>query len=55
MNAGLTAEQLRCLDADQARAIFTRGEEADVFVLLELTRQLAEAQASDVLRRRHRP
>ena len=32
------------LTSDQARAIFNQGEEAVVFALLELRKQLAEAQ-----------
>jgi len=44
----LTPEQLPGIDAEQARAIFAQGEEAVVFVLLELAKQLAEARSPSV-------
>lgn len=40
--------QLSSLDAEQARRIFAQGEEAVVFALLELAKQLAEARSPDV-------
>lgn len=42
------AADLSSLDAEQARAIFSQGEEAVVFALLEMAKQLAEACSPSV-------
>lgn len=44
----LAAESLPSITAEQARAIFAQGEAAVVFALLELAKQLAEAQSPAV-------
>jgi len=44
----LSPQRLAGIDADQAKAIFSKGEEAVVFALLELAKQLAEARSPSV-------
>lgn len=44
----LSPEQLPGIDAEQARTIFAQGEEAVVFALLELAKQLVEARSPAV-------
>jgi transposase len=45
----IQALQLATLSEEQARALFRQGEEAVVFALLELTKQLAEARSPSVM------
>ncbi|MEG7679912.1 hypothetical protein U2083_14240, partial [Listeria monocytogenes] len=47
-NSILSPQQLASIDAAQAKAIFSQGEEAGVFALLELAKQLAEARSPSV-------
>lgn len=44
----LTPQGLASIDAAQAKAIFSQGEEAVVFALLELAKQLSEARSPSV-------
>ena len=44
----LSPQGLARIDATQAKAIFSQGEEAVVFALLELAKQLSEARFSSV-------
>jgi transposase len=44
----LSPQSLARIDAEQAKAIFLQGEEAVVFALLELAKQLAEARSPSV-------
>ncbi len=43
----VSVEELTDLDAEKARSIFAQGEEAVVFALLQLVKQLSDSRACD--------